>query len=427
MDIVREADVVIVGAGPGGSAAAHYLARSGVHVAVLDKAVFPRDKVCGDGLTPRAVAELIRMGVPIPESAGWVRNYGVRAYGGGHKIEVPWPNIASQPNYGSACARIKLDHLLIQHAVDSSAQLFEGVTVTGALQDERTGRVIGVKARRTAEGAKGAEFTVRARYVIDAGGVSARLATSVGREKNPRRPMGVAIRTYFESPLASTDMMESHLELWSGEPGKSQLLPGYGWLFAVGDGLVNVGLGSLSATAKPSGIDYRAVFKTWIENVPEEWGLNADTQRGPLRSAALPMAFNRKPHYQDGLALVGDAGGMVSPFNGEGIAYALASGRIVADFILQAMNRLTTAQSERVMQQYPQVLRAELGGYYTLGRIFASLIERPEIMHLCVKYGLPRPTLMKLVMKLLSDTYDHRDGDWMDKLLTALTKVVPKA
>ena len=139
------------------------------------------------------------------------------------------------------------------------------------------------------------------------------------------------------------------------------------------------------------------------------------------------MAFNRKPHYENGLALVGDAGGMVSPFNGEGIAYALASGRLLADFIGQALLRPTLGQQDRAMAQYPEELRLELGGYYTLGRIFAALIERPEIMHICVKYGLPRPTLMTLVMKLLSDAYDRRGGDWMDRLITSLTKVVPKA
>lgn len=198
-------------------------------------------------------------------------------------------------------------------------------------------------------------------------------------------------------------------------------------MFAVGDGLVNVGLGSLSSTAQPTGVDYRKVFAKWIANTPPEWELTPENQVGRLRGAALPMAFNRKPHYADGLALVGDAGGMVSPFNGEGIAYALTSGRLVADFLAQALVRSTIGAQDRVMAQYPKELRAELGGYYTLGRVFASLIERPEIMHLCVKYGLPRPTLMKLVMKLLSDSYDRRDGDWMDKVITSLTKVVPKA
>ncbi|MBM7825896.1 geranylgeranyl reductase family protein [Arcanobacterium pluranimalium] len=428
MSFAEEADVVIVGAGPAGSAAAHYLGQYGLHVLVLEKSTFPRDKICGDGLTPRAVSELIRMGFAIPENEGWVRNYGVRAYGGGHTIEVPWPDLASQPNYGTARARKDFDHKLITFATkNSGVELRQGVTVTAPVIDERSGRVIGVKARHTTEGGRAEEFSIGARFVIDAGGVSARIATAVGREKIMNRPMGVAVRTYFESPLASTTMMESHLELWSGKAGESDLLPGYGWVFAVGDGLVNVGLGSLSSTAKPTGVDYKKVFQMWMKNVPQEWGFTEENQRGPLRSAALPMAFNRKPHYANGLALIGDAGGMVSPFNGEGIAYALASGRILAEHIAQALGRGSLRQQDRVMLEYPKEIRDELGGYYTLGRVFAALIERPEVMHICVKYGLPRPTLMKLVMKLLSDTYDRRDGDWMDKLITALTKVVPKA
>ena len=427
MAFAQEADVVIVGGGPAGASAAHYLAIQGIDVLLLEKALYPRDKVCGDGLTPRAVAELIRMSVPIPEEEGWVRNYGIRATGGGITIEVPWPDIASQPNFGSARARKDFDQLLMKHARKSGAIIREGITVTGPIIHEASGRVIGVKARRTDAGSRGEEFSIGARFVIDAGGVAARLSTAAGREKDMKKPMGVAVRTYFESPLAATDMMESYLELWSGKPGESDLLPGYGWAFAVGDGLVNVGLGSLSSTAAPTGIDYRAVFETWLKNTPEEWGLTRENQRGPIRSAALPMAFNRGPLYDKGLALIGDAGGMVSPFNGEGIAYALASGRKVADYIGQALARKKLGEQDRVMRGYMLDLKEELGGYYTLGRAFAALIERPEIMHLCVKYGLPRPTLMRLVMKLLSDTYDRREGDWMDKVITALTKAVPKA
>ncbi|MCI5826029.1 MAG: geranylgeranyl reductase family protein [Arcanobacterium sp.] len=427
MKFADEAAVLVVGGGPAGASAAHYLAQQGIDVLVLERSRYPRDKVCGDGLTPRAVSELIRMAVPIREADGWVRNYGLRAYGGGHEITVPWPEIASQPNYGTAKPRRDFDEILIRHAQASGARVREGITVTAPLIHEPSGRIFGVRARPSGAGSRGEELMIRARFVIDAGGVSARLATAAGREKNRNRPMGVAVRTYFESPLAATTMMESHLELWSGKAGESDLLPGYGWAFAVGDGLVNVGLGSLSSTAAPTGIDYRAVFETWIANTPPEWGLTPENQRGPIRSAALPMGFNRKPHYADGLALVGDAGGMVSPFNGEGIAYALASGRIVADYIGQALARPLLGQQDRVMRGYVHDLEAELGGYYTLGKVFATLIERPEIMHICVKYGLPHPVLMRLVMKLLSDTYDRHDGDWMDKVITALTNMVPKA
>ena len=204
-------------------------------------------------------------------------------------------------------------------------------------------------------------------------------------------------------------------------------MPGYGWIFPLSDGLVNVGLGSLSSTARPTGLDYRAMFAAWMSNVPEEWGFTPDNQVGRLRGAALPMAFNRKPHYADGLLLVGDAGGMVSPFNGEGIAYALQAGRLAADALVQAAARRTVTAQDRALAAYPSAVREELGGYYSLGRAFAALIERPRVMRACVAYGLGRPTLMRLVMKLLSDCYDRRGGDWMDRLIAALAKAVPKA
>ena len=422
-----DADVIVVGAGPAGSATAHYLAQTGLDVLLLEKGTFPRDKICGDGLTPRAVAELIRMGVPTPESEGWIRNWGLRTYGAGHRIEIPWPELAEMPSYGLARSRMNLDETLARHAEGSGARLLEGVAVTGPVRHERSGRILGVTTRSVdAAGRRtGEEREYRARIVVDAGGVSARLATTMGIEKNDNRPMGVAIRTYFKTPRHDDPMMESHLELWDGEPGRSNLQPGYGWIFALGDGTANVGLGSLSATATPTKLDYKGLFAQWMRNAPPEWEFTPENQLGPLRSAALPMAFNRKPHYSQGLLLVGDSGGMVSPFNGEGIAYALQSGRIAADVISQALVRTTPYAMEKALVTYPKILADELGGYFTLGQGFARLIERPEIMRACVKYGLPRPVLMQFVMKLLSDGFDRRDGDWMDRLITVLSKAVP--
>lgn len=423
------ADVIVVGAGPAGSSAAYYLASAGLEVALLEKAHFPRDKVCGDGLTPRAVAELIRMGVPTPESEGWIRNRGLRTYGGGYVLELPWPTLAELPDYGLASPRAKFDEILVRHAQRAGAHLHECVQVTGAIRHERSGRVQGVTARRVdADGRRVADaehFELRAPVVVDAGGVSARLATSIGREKDPRRPMGVAVRTYFRSPRHDDPMMESHLELWDGPPGRSNLQPGYGWIFALGDGTVNVGLGSLSATAKPMKLDYKGLFRTWMENCPPEWEFTPENQVGELRSAALPMAFNRRPHYAQGLVLVGDAGGMVSPFNGEGIAYALQSGRVLGDVVSQSFARSSAYAHEKALRRYPEIMDAELGGYFQLGRVFATLIEHPQIMRACVKHGLPRPVLMRFVMKLLSDGYDRHDGDWMDRVVTGLSRLAP--
>ena len=424
-----DADVIVVGAGPAGSATAHYLASAGLDVLLLEKAAFPREKVCGDGLTPRAVRELVAMGVPLREEDGWIRNKGLRVYGGGHRLELPWPQTSSYPDYGLCRPRAEFDQILAEHARTSGARLQERTAVTGPVLDDRTSRVVGVTARPVDDAGRkaGEEVTYRARVVVAADGVSSRLATAIGIEKKDNRPMGVAVRTYFRTPRHDDDWMESHLELWDGPPGRSNLMPGYGWIFGLGDGTANVGLGSVSSTAKATRIDYKDLLQRWIANAPPEWEFTPENQVGPIRSAALPMAFNRKPHYTRGLLLVGDSGGMVSPFNGEGIAHGLLAGRRGAEVIAQALARSTAASRERTLLQYPKVMAEELGGYYQLGRVFVRLIERPEIMHLCTKYGLPRPALMRLVMKLLSDTYDTRGGDLSDRLITALTKIAPAA
>ncbi len=422
-----DADVIVVGAGPAGSAAAYYCASAGLNVLLLEKAAFPRDKVCGDGLTPRAVKELVAMGVPLREEDGWIRNAGLRVIGGGHRLELPWPELSSYPSFGLAKTRMTLDHLLAEHARAAGAKLLERTNVMGPLVDERTGRVVGVTARPV-DGAgrrAGDEVTYRAPVVIAADGVSARLATALGIEKRQDRPMGVAVRTYFTTPRHQDPWMESHLELWDGAPGRSNLMPGYGWIFALGDGTANVGLGSVSSTAAATKIDYKSLFATWMANAPAEWEFTPENQLGPVRGAALPMGFNRLPLYTRGLLLVGDAGGMVSPFNGEGIAYGIMAGRIAAQAVAQAAARGTASARERALATYPQIMRDELAGYYSLGRTFVKLIEHPQVMRICTRYGLPRPLVMRFTLKLLSDCYEPRGGDMVDRVISGLTKLAP--
>src|SRR6266571_2315104 len=143
----ESADVIIVGAGPAGSAVAYYLATAGLDVLLLEKTRFPREKVCGDGLTPRAVKALTGMGVPLGEQDGWLRNKGLRIIGGGGRIEVPWPDLSAFPGFGLVRTRTDFDEILARHAAKAGARLLEGVNVTGPLLDDRTGRITGVTAR----------------------------------------------------------------------------------------------------------------------------------------------------------------------------------------------------------------------------------------------------------------------------------------
>jgi geranylgeranyl reductase family protein len=429
---VQTADVIVVGAGPGGSATAAYLAMAGLDVLLLEKTAFPREKVCGDGLTPRAVRELITLGIPTPEEDGWIKNHGLRIIGGGMRLELPWPDLASFPPYGLVRTRQDFDDILAKHAVKHGARLRESTNVTGPILDERTGAIIGVTAKAMDADGRDAGSPLlrfRAPLVVAADGNSSRLSLSMNRPQRDDRPMGVAVRTYYTSPRHDDDYLESWLELWSNDAqtGRRVLLPGYGWIFGVGDGTSNVGLGILNTSAAFGKVDYKDVLKRWVDTLPEEWTYNDDTMTSPVRGAALPMGFNRQPLYAQGLLLVGDAGGMVNPFNGEGIAYAMESGRLAAEVIAQAFARQTDAGREKVLASYPRVMKDALGGYYTLGRGFAKMIGNPEIMRLAVKYGLPRTTLMKYLLKIMANLAEPHGGDAGDRLLNALAKMAPAA
>ncbi len=231
------------------------------------------------------------------------------------------------------------DDVLARHAAKAGARLHEQTNVTGPILCPRTDRVLGVTAKIGGE--KGApEVEFRAPIVIAADGNSTRLSLALGLRKRDDRPMGVAVRTYYTSPRHDDDWLESWLELWDRSDEKTpKLLPGYGWIFGVGDGTSNVGLGVLNTSASFGKADYRAMLKTWMANTPEEWGYREENRVGPILGAALPMGFNRTPHYTRGVLLVGDAGGMVNPFNGEGIAYAMESGELAADVVVQALAR----------------------------------------------------------------------------------------
>jgi geranylgeranyl reductase family protein len=424
----EEADVIVVGAGPAGSATASYLARSGLDVLLLEKTRFPREKVCGDGLTPRAVKALVGMGIPIDEQDGWLPNKGLRIIGGGVRLELPWPDLASYPGFGLVRSRLGFDETLARSAQKSGARLIEGMNVSGPVRDDKTGRLVGVTASEGGvaagdDAARDTERTYRARVVVAADGNSSRLSVAMGLRKREDRPLGVAVRTYYTSPRHDDDYLESWLELWDGD----RLLPGYGWIFGMGDGTSNVGLGLLNTSAAFRNTDYRGLLQRWLAGMPQSWGYTEENRTQPVRGAALPMGFNRTPHYTDGLLLAGDAGGMVNPFNGEGIAYAMESGEIAARVITQALSRPTWQDAERVLRTYPQALNDAYGGYYALGRLFVRAIGRPELMKFVTRHGMRRPTAMRFVLKLLANLTDPRGGDAADRVINAMSRLTPAA
>ncbi|TFV53295.1 geranylgeranyl reductase family protein [Blastococcus sp. TF02A-35] len=415
----RRADVVVVGAGPAGSSAAWHLASTGLDVALLEKSEFPREKVCGDGLTPRGVKALHDMGVDT-SAPGWVRRRGLRVHGGGQVAEVDWPRLDSWPDHGLVRTRKEMDALLAEHAVAAGARLVTSTTVTEPLLDD--GRVSGVRAE---EGPDREPVSWRAPLVVSAEGLSGRLAKSLGLLRRTDRPLGVAVRRYVRSRRADDQYLDIAFDLTAEGPTRD-CMPGYGWIFGMGDGTANVGYGLLD-TRRGSGADRRAVLRRWLDLFPDEDGLREEDAVSPLRGAGLPMALSRGPAYARGLLLAGDTAGTVNPCNGEGISYALESGRMAAEAAAEALAAPTAAAREAALERYPVRLRDEVGRHHRLGLGFLALLARPGVVRLAMARGLRRPAVVDGALRLMGNLTDGRDGDAVDRAMAVLLRLTPAA
>jgi geranylgeranyl reductase family protein len=411
--VANRFDAIVVGAGPAGSTAAYHLARAGRRVLIVEKSRFPREKVCGDGLTPRAVRQLVDMGIDTsgPE---WARTKGLRILGAGHRLDLTWPEISDMPGYGLVMTRLNFDELLLDAARKAGAEVWEETEVTKPLLGD--GDVVtGVEWAHVENGETG---QATAPVTIAGDGVANRFGLALGVKRLERRPMGVAVRTYYRSPRSSDDFFESYLELWSGD----DLLPGYGWIFPLPDGTVNVGLGLLNTSKHFQAVNYKKLLRDWVANLPPEWEMTPETQIGKVRGASLPMGFNRAPVARPGLMLVGDAAGAVNPFNGEGIAYAMETAVIAAEVANDALDR---GGDPYALRAYPERLKDEYEGYFIMGRAFVRLIGKAPVMGFLTKHGLKREGLMRFAFKILANLTEPRGGDAMDRVINGLERIAP--
>jgi geranylgeranyl reductase family protein len=387
-----EFDVAIVGGGPSGSATAHYLASKGHSVLVCEKKIFPREKTCGDGLTPRAVKVLEDMGLG-SELRTWERVAGLRIHAAGRTMELPFPELDDWCNYGLVKPRKDLDQIVLNHAEAAGAKVVYGMQAKEPVFEG--GQLVGFTAKLD-----GQNEEVRAKFTVCAEGYATKFAQSLGRTRNPDYPMGFAIRQYFNSPpMQSTGWFEAYLEVRSKGP---EQLPGYGWVFPVGDGTVNVGVGLLSTFKGWRDVNLTHLQNSFVEGLPPEWEINPDTVVSKPRAGRLFMGGSVWPPHGPGFVLVGDAAGMVNPCNGEGIAYGYETGRIAGRHIDEALN----SGSGTSLDSYTAELETTYGPYYRLGRKFVNRIGNPVLMERLVSMGMRSKRLMNLALTILANLED---------------------
>jgi geranylgeranyl reductase family protein len=406
-----ETDVLVVGAGPGGSATAYHLARHGIDVTVIERSAFPREKVCGDGLTPRGVAAMLKMGID-PDDPGFERVRGLRVHSRDAMIELPFPELSSFPGYGVVRTRHDFDALLMERAQKAGARLMQR---TEAVSPSLDGGWVRGATIRSVDDAEPDRTDVRARFVIACDGAASRFAKPAGVVRDETRPLGIAARRYYRTDYHPGPWLESWLDLWEGE----LLLPGYGWLFPVAGGTINLGAGLLNTFKNFRDVSAQRLFNAFASMLPTSFGISEETAEGRLLSGPLPMSFNRSPQAVPGMLLVGDAAGAVNPFNGEGIAYAMETGEIAAELVHESLirNRPGLAMS------YPTVLRERYGRYFTIGRGFARAVGKPTIMGLATRFMLPRPLVMSFALRVMGNLSDGRDGDAQDRLFYLLERL----
>lgn len=390
-------DVLVVGAGPAGSAAAAWAARAGLDVLLADAAVFPRDKTCGDGLTPRAVGELQRLGL-----GDWLKahtvNQGLRAHGFGQTLHLPWPG-GNLPGWGSAVPRTELDDHIRSTALKAGARTLEGAR---AVDVRREGdRVTAVIFKVAAVGGGTELVEVDCRRLIVADGVRSPLGKVLGREWHRDTVYGVAGRCYVDSTRADDPWISSHLEL-RGE--NNEILSGYGWIFPLGreGGQVNLGAGTLATAKRPADIAIRPLMKHYADGLREEFGLGEEL-RAPA-SALLPMGGAVSNVAGRNWALIGDAAGCVNPLNGEGIDYGLETGRLLAEMLAEHDDPdLTT--------WWPGVLQSHYGEAFSIARRLAGLVTVPRLLPLAGPVGMRSDFMMTLALRWMGNLVTDEDRD----------------
>lgn len=367
----------MIGGGPAGTAAAIRAARAGMSVTVFEKGSHGRDKVCGDGLTPRAVGALNELEIPLDDAH---HIQGLRMIAGKRVRELDWPGTTRFPDHGAVWPRRRLDTALMDAAAAAGAEM---IYDTEAIPVMDGNRAIGVDAA-------GERWT--ADLVVLAAGAQGKAARVLGAERDPDEPFGLAIRTYAETPRHGDKHLEACLTI---KDDQGVAVPGYGWMFPAGDGTVNIGVGALSTMKGFKKLNLTTLCDSYRDLVQDDWELGPYLEKP--RAWRLPMSAQKR--HGPGWVAIGDAAGLVNPMNGEGIDYGLETGMLIVD--------LFEANPANATVEYDREVAARFDDFLRTGRRFSFLIGHPWILRSGLRMAVGTDAIAKITLQVMGNLVDN--------------------
>ncbi|MGH2768103.1 MAG: NAD(P)/FAD-dependent oxidoreductase, partial [Actinomycetota bacterium] len=352
-----------------------------------------------------------------PEMKTYHRVRGLRLVAGGRTLELDFPRTSGFGEEGFVRPRKNLDYEIAQKAQAAGAEVWTRTEATAALLDD--GRMTGVRwvRKEPAPGGgviKAEEGVVSAPFTVIADGASSSFGRTLGIRRRPDYPLGLALRTYYRSPRHNDDYFEAWLDLKSN----GKILPGYGWIFPVGDGTANVGVGLLATMGRRE-VNLIRLQRGFVDLLPRFYGIGHEGQTEPYQSGRLPLGGSVAKPYGDGYLVVGDGAGMTNPFTGEGIAYALETGKLAAGLVAEALSDGRTTN----LAHYRQALHDTYAAYYRLGRSFDRVLSNPRAAKILISTGMRYRSIMEFTLQLMLNLRELSGGDLRDRGFRALLKM----
>jgi geranylgeranyl reductase family protein len=372
-------EILILGAGPAGSTLAYLLAKAGRDVLLVDRYEFPRDKTCGDGLTPRATETLIRLGLPIAELPGEKVTAALLVSPRGTQSRLSFDALLGPGSFGQIVPRLELDAWLHGKAVAAGARFIRGV----AQSLNQHGKTVTGATIKTTLGLE----HINAGLTVVATGASSSLLKDLHLE--PRLGDSIiAVRTYFQHVPPSEPAFEFYFD--------RDLLPGYGWVFPMHDGRANVGVGVYSRTLKERGVSINDLLDGFLHGATMQARLKGAAEAGPRRSHPLRIDFPSHATAGHGWIIVGESAGIVNPVTGEGIDLAIESAEIAAAEILAHNGKWPRRRTRR----YERALVKRFANVFRGARLMQRLAMNERYMDSVVRRSLTHPVFARAALRI---------------------------